>query len=351
MRAVVIGAGINGLCAAWAMRRQGADITVLDAGSIPNPLGASHDHHRLIRRHYPGRPDLSRAITDAFGAWDRLWTDLGEVHYVETGVFAASVGEGDWADRAQRSFADARTAYEPFEADEAERRLRFLVPDSVRHVVYTRDGGALLADRILDGLASRLREEGAELRPDCSALSVDPERGAVCLASGETLRADAIICCANYGNSALGVPALPSVPMRSLTVYVEPPDDAASLYRDMPCWLDLGGTDDAWGIAPVAGLPMKLGLGALTRPWRPDADRTMSAGEIETILAYYGRRFRGLDRARVVRAVANLYGMAPDEEHRIARHGRAIVVDACSGHGFKFGALTGERAAAMALAH
>ena len=348
--AIVVGAGINGLCAAWALTRESATVTVLERGPIPNPLGASFDHHRLIRRHYPGRPDLAVAVTAAFAAWDRLWADLGVSHYRKTGVLAVSTEPGDWADRARDTFAGTSIERDELTADEAAERFPFLVPDGIRHVIHTQEGGALLADRILADLARHLRERGVTLRAEAAVQGVDAAAGRVHLADGEALRGDVVVACANYGNAALGLPSLPCVPMRSLTLYAQPPADVAPLYRSMPCWVDLGGSDDAWGIAPVEGLPIKIGLGALTRRWEASAERTTSDAEVAALLAAYAGRFRGMERAVPLRAVANLYGMAPNEAHRVARSERAVVVDACSGHGFKFGALTGERAAHLALA-
>ena len=50
MKVTVVGAGIMGLSAAWALSRRGHDVTVLDQGPVPNPRGASVDQHRLIRK-------------------------------------------------------------------------------------------------------------------------------------------------------------------------------------------------------------------------------------------------------------------------------------------------------------
>ena len=349
-RALVIGAGINGLCAAWALARSGASVAVLEARETPNPLGASHDRHRLIRRHYPGRPDLAAAIDQAFAAWDRLWADLGHAHYVETGVLAVSREAGDWADRAREAFAGTAIERDELDAERAVERFPFLRPGGIRHAVHTPDGGALLADRILDGLVGHLKQRGVEVRAHAPVERVDAETGTIRLANGGREQGDVVVCAANLGNAALGVPSLDTVPMRSMMLYVEPPPDVSGRYANMPSWVDLGGADDHWGIAPVAGLPMKIGLGSMTR--RNDAfeDRGVTDAEADAILASYGERFVGLERATIVRRAANFYAMAPGEEHRIARHGRAVVADLCSGHGFKFGALRGERVAQIALA-
>ena len=47
--ALILGAGIMGLCSAWALNRAGWQVRVVEQAPIPNPRGASVDQHRLIR--------------------------------------------------------------------------------------------------------------------------------------------------------------------------------------------------------------------------------------------------------------------------------------------------------------
>ena len=49
MRVIVVGGGIMGLACAWALVRRGHQVTLYEQGPLPNPLGSSHDQHRLIR--------------------------------------------------------------------------------------------------------------------------------------------------------------------------------------------------------------------------------------------------------------------------------------------------------------
>ncbi len=52
MKAIIVGGGIMGLSAAWALRNLGASVTLVEQGALPNPLGSSVDDHRLIRYPY-----------------------------------------------------------------------------------------------------------------------------------------------------------------------------------------------------------------------------------------------------------------------------------------------------------
>ncbi|CAB3797286.1 hypothetical protein LMG28614_04539 [Paraburkholderia ultramafica] len=50
MRVIIVAAGIAGLSTAWSLARLGHDTTLIEQGSIPNPLAPSGDRHRMIRR-------------------------------------------------------------------------------------------------------------------------------------------------------------------------------------------------------------------------------------------------------------------------------------------------------------
>ena len=52
MNVIVVGAGIAGLSTAWSLVKAGHNVSIVEQGPIPNPLAASGDHHRIIRRAY-----------------------------------------------------------------------------------------------------------------------------------------------------------------------------------------------------------------------------------------------------------------------------------------------------------
>ena len=66
MRITIVGAGITGLSTAWSLSKQGHDITLIEQGSIPNPLAASGDRHRMIRRAYGDADGYAHTIDEAF---------------------------------------------------------------------------------------------------------------------------------------------------------------------------------------------------------------------------------------------------------------------------------------------
>ena len=74
MQVIVVGAGIAGLSSAWSLTKRGHQVTLIEQGAIPNPLAASGDHHRIIRRAYGKASGYGRAITEAYRAWDELWS-------------------------------------------------------------------------------------------------------------------------------------------------------------------------------------------------------------------------------------------------------------------------------------
>jgi sarcosine oxidase len=342
---VVVGGGIVGLSTAYALVKAGTGVTVVEQGPIPNPVASSADHHRLIRFAYGDRTGYVARMPDAFAAWRAMWADLGrpEAHYyVPTGVLSVSLEQGDGADRSLRTLETLGMPHERLEGGAVARRLPFLDPEGVRFALLT-PGGALMASRILVDLADWLRRAGASVLEHSPVTSIDPGSGRVMLADGRTLAAETVVVAAGIATAGL-LPelGLDLVAQRTVIVYADPPSDLIDAYAGAPSWSGLGGGADLWGLAAVEQLPMKLGRGDLRRTDPDGTDRRMTAEEVAAVLEGYRGRFRGVERFHVRWHQANHWTLAPDERFVLARHGRVLVVSACSGHGFKFGALSGQ---------
>jgi glycine/D-amino acid oxidase-like deaminating enzyme len=341
---VVVGGGIVGLSTAYALVKAGVGVTLVEQGPIPNPLAASADHHRLIRSAYGDRLGYAARMPDAFAAWRAMWADLGrpEAHYyVPTGVLSVSLEQGDGADRSLRALEALGLPHERLEGGAIARRLPFLEPEGVRFALVT-PGGALMANRILVDLADWLRRSGASVLEQSPVTAIDAGAGRVKLADGRSLTAETLVVAAGIATPRL-LPelGLELVAQRTVIVYADPPADLIDAYAGAPSWSQLGGGHDLWGLAAVEGLPMKLGRGDLRREDPDGTDRRMTADEVAAVLDGYRGRFRGVDCFHVRWHQANHWTLAPEERFVLARHGRVVVVSACSGHGFKFGALSG----------
>src|SRR5881275_1934707 len=71
MKATVVGAGVNGSAAAWALRERGADVTLVDQYGPGNTHGSSHGRTRIFRLAYP-EPEWVELAEEALPAWREL---------------------------------------------------------------------------------------------------------------------------------------------------------------------------------------------------------------------------------------------------------------------------------------
>lgn len=348
--ALVLGAGIMGLSAAWALARAGVSVTVLDRAPPPNPRGASTDNHRLIRHAYGSEAGYMRMVTDAFAAWDTLFTEMNTRLLVRTGVLALSAARGGWLAESRAALGADGHAVEELSPDAIAARLPILRADGLTDGFAMRAGGVLLARRIVSAVTRHLATRGVAVRV-AEARDIDPEHARLRLADGTTAEADVLVVAAGpWAPRLLPGPLGGRVrATRQVIVDLEPPPAHRAAWATAPMLLEIDPGAGFYAVPPVAGTPLKIGDHRFADHGDPDGPHEATPAEAEAILALAAPRLADFAQYRVLGARACHYDVTAEERFILQPLGtRGLVMSGFSGHGFKFAPLLGLAVAAMA---
>src|ERR1700722_28684 len=213
-RCVVVGAGLLGLSAAWALGRRGWDVLVLEAAAAPgHARSGSKGDARIFRLGYPDASYVEMALL-ARSRWHDLEAATGRQRLHVTGQVTFG-GEATL-----HAIAGAMTAagasVEQLSITAAAQRFPGI--ELSGPVLVEPDSGVLAADACLNAL----REAGGfEVRTKTPVTSVRRSSGSVTVesAAGTSLPAAIVVVCAGPGSLALlgvdppagSAPSLPQV--------------------------------------------------------------------------------------------------------------------------------------------
>lgn len=339
---LIVGAGAVGLSCARSALATGHRVTVLEQGPVPNPHAASYDHHRMIRYQYGDSIAYTRMVGDAFGAWERLWVDLGKRHFYRTGTLGVSIDDNDYVARSAKTMTAAGLPYEWLDAMQISQRCpQFKLP-SEAHGLLSGAGGVLFADRIVDALCALVRERGGILRANTPVVEIDTAQSTVTLANGERVHGDAVIVTTGAWLPGL-MPTYRQLPTwRQAVCYVQPPAAYAQSWATGPCVSDIG-VGDNYALMPVDGTGLKFGSGAHRRAGAPTDGFDAPQEEGHQVIAHFAPYLHDAEQYLPIRMAVGYYVKDKSERFNVQRYDNTVVVTNCDGQMFKFSSLMGER--------
>jgi len=350
MRVIVVGAGAAGMVAALRLSEKGCHVILIEQGEIPHSRAASFDQHRIIRHMYPGQDGYARLVDHALAAWERLWVTLGRSHLAETGVLAISTEPGDWTDRGREGLERLGTPFRQMDAPALRQWLpQFQFADRAVGI-FTERGGALFPDRIATDLAEALRQSGVTLVPREKVASIDPSAGRVVTEGGAVFLADRVL----YSGGAWAPALFPDLAQtlalyRQAILYLKAPEKWTGAWAETPVIVDLGGETGCYVLPPVAGSDMKVCAPDHRRRGDPDRDAALDENEDADIRAYFRYALPDLADYQTLYMKTCFYTVTPDDRFLLQRRERLVLFSGCSGHGYKFAALNGEKLAQVVL--
>lgn len=341
--AVVVGAGINGLCAAWWLQKRGARVAIVEQHALGHTHGSSHGRSRITRSAYADAAYV-RLMQVAHGeAWPALEADVGlPLRTRRDGCFFGPV------DGPFRAYVAAVGAVdvdaEVIDAPEARRRFPvFRFPAGVA-AVHDRTAAIVHAADTMAALERLVRAKGAAVLERCAVREIDPERGCVETNLGPVRGARIVVTAGPWAGRLLPGLKARLTPVRQTVAYFDVPGAA-----DFPVWAWRGREDFYYGVPEF----QRAGLKAANHRTSgtaddPDVYGMLPVDDVEAFLReHLSVPVRGLV------ATERCFYTNTDDEDFVIDHvpgaPRVVVGAGMSGHGFKFGPLTGRILAELAL--
>ena len=343
----VVGAGLLGSATAWALASRGVRPVLLEQFGLGHARGSSHGATRIFRLSYPD-PSYVRMAVAARPAWARLQAAAGEELLVTTGGLDAGPGAAACAD----ALAECGVTHSWLTAAELRGRFPGIAVRPGERMLYQPDSGVCLAGRTVAALQRLARQRGADIRPDCPVLAIEPGTGGALVHTARgSISASVVVVTAGPWSGPLLAGAVQQPPQLAATRqrvrYFRPRDSGQDAWPTLiewpaaaPVWYlvpMLGGAPGVKVATHAPGPPADLGDGPFAgTDAGTDAGTSMDAGT------------SGLDPAPLAPETC-LYTMTADEDFVLGREGPVVAGTGCSGHAFKFGPLLGETLAALAL--
>lgn len=353
---VVVGGGLEGCAAAWALSRRGVtDVVVAERGTVGS--GMTGKSSGIVRCHYGVSSLAAMAAVglEVFeNAQDLFGTDIGfrQTGYV-VGVADANV------DALRKSLAAQRSVgVDTEEIDHAEVARLWPYADLTPFAAFGWEsrGGYGDAYQTAQAFSASARSAGARVRQGSPAagLLVDGDRvTGVRLADGSEISAGTVVVATGVWTRPFLAPYGIDMPIRVVReqiVLIDPGIDSAAVSR-LPVFSDLVSLQY---VRPEVGGEILFGNSDLAHTEDADPDSYLNRATeafVDVTVDKVGTRFPGFPDAAISSSYAGCYDVTPDWNPVISPGpvDGLVIAAGFSGHGFKIAPAVGRLVADLVV--
>src|SRR5262245_19694334 len=314
-----------GSATAYALARDGRDVTLYEQFEVGHTRGSSHGRSRIVRLAYP-EVEFVELAKESFAGWHELEREAG-VELLELNGLLELVD--DPAQGSSAALDAAGEEYEVLTPDEARSRWPVGVPDGWA-ALFQPEAGIVRADVAYRAFVERAVARGVDLRQDDRVEPLDD------------VDADVVVLTA--GPWVKGF--FPDLPVKVTS------ETVVSFRREgspLPSVVQLDPVTRGHALYSLhdPGNGLKAGAHHAAAEVDPDGERGPDPALVERVSEWVARTYPDADPDPIA-AETCIYTTTPDEHFILERRGPVVIGSACSGHGFKFAPAIGNRLARMA---
>jgi glycine/D-amino acid oxidase-like deaminating enzyme len=350
---IIVGAGINGITAAIALKERGHTVSLFDPGPLPHPLAASTDISKAVRTAYGADEDYAALAERAIPLWRQWNVEFGLTLYHETGMMFVRRKPMQPSDFEYESLKISdRREHRLSRIDEKTFHDRFPAwrGSGYRDGVLEREAGYVESGLVVTTLVKHAKQLGVEMREGVRFAQLDEDakkiRGIV-LTDNARIPADAVVMATGAWTPYLLPFTQKLFRATGHPVFHFKPENAELFTPD--CFPVFGADISTTG---YYGFPLnrdgvvKIANHGPGREMSPEsAERTVTQEEEMAVREFVAETLPALADAPIVLTRICLYCDTHDGHFWIAadpdRPG-LVVAAGDSGHGFKFAPVLGD---------
>ena len=350
----VAGLGIHGSSASYELARRGCAVHGFDLFAPLHKNGSSHGRSRLIRLAYSEGGEYVELLKRAYTQWHALEEASGTALLQQTGLLIASAPGGQMAKGAFASAEQFDLPHRRMTAEQAHKSFPAFHPDQDMEIFFEDAAAILNGDLCVRTYQQQAQRLGAQLHFDEEVIAYENDgSGLLIRTSRDKYHVDRLVITTGpWIHELLGQLRLPLMAVRQAVTHFQPLKPALLDPEHLPPYLVEVPTALYYGFPHLEGQGMKIG--------RHDGgdvcnirtiDRQVTDAEVAEREAILDRFLPG-SRGALVDAYTCLYTNALDGNFIVDVHpenAKIVIASWCSGHGFKFGSVSGQVHADLAM--